>query len=78
MTRKQWQNLWVGSIVHLLNWPYRVYKINRARGRCTILKMPTEEYPFDIIRDVPYSKLTYVAGQKPPEGMYLWEEEERI
>ena len=41
-----------------------------------IAKMPESVYPDDVMRDVGYRKLAYVACQKPPPGLTLWEEED--
>lgn len=78
MTRRQFSNLWVGSIVHSSNFAYRVIAIDPVRGRLTLAKMPESVYPGELIRDVGYRKVDYVAAQKPPIGQYYFDEEDLI
>lgn len=78
MTQRQFDNLWVGSIVHLDNWPWRVQFLNRQTGILLVRKMPEVASFGMALRTVHHSKLTYVGQQKPPIGQSFGEEEQRI
>ena len=78
MTRKEFDKLWVGSIVHIDNWAWRVLAINRQERRLFVRKMP-EVASFGLItRTVGYAEAAYVSTQKPPVGQIYGEEEDRI
>ena len=77
MTAKQFENLWVGSIVHIERWAWRVKVIDREHGRVLLRKMPEVASLGVVTRTAPYRDLAYVPTQKPPVGQNLWDEEEQ-
>lgn len=78
MTRRQFDSLWVGGIVHIDNWPWRVLAIDREWFSLVLAKMPESQYPDDIQWAVHGLDCDYVPTQKPPLGQSFGEEEERI
>lgn len=78
MTRREFDKVWVGCIVHIEGWPWRVLAINRPEHRLFVRKMP-EVASFDMVtRVLGYEECAYVSTQKPPPGQFFWEEEEDI